>query len=238
MHNFLKFFLLPAFLMIAVMTACNKTDSTTTADAVDEALYAVQERGGMGRFGCYELVFPVSFTLPDSSTVVTANSYDDIKNALHTYFEENPVQNGSGHGHGHGGKDGKGGKHINFVFPISVINEAGEVITVADEAALKVLHDACAGTFGDHGPKGHGQHGLSCFSIVFPITLTFPDSTTATVDSQQAFHDAVHTWRANNPGSTGRPQIVFPITIKMTADGSTVTVASHDELHTIKDNCE
>lgn len=237
MKKALKFFLLPLLAMIALIVACNKSDSTTVDEAIDEVLYNVQERGGMGRFGCYELVFPVTITLPDSSTA-TVNSYDELKQTLRTYFEANGVPgNGNGHGHHHGGQPGAGPR-IQFVFPISVISEDGEVITVEDQAELLSLREACEGTFGNHGPQGHGQHGLSCFEIVFPVTIEFPDSTTAVATDRQVLHDLVHTWRQNNPGVQGRPKFVFPITVKMTDDGSLVTVNSADELHTLKENCE
>jgi hypothetical protein len=171
MKKSLKFFLLPLIALISIIVACNKSDSTTVEEAVDEVLFSAQERGGMGRFGCYELVFPVTFTLPDSSTA-TVNSYDEMKQTLRAYFEANGTPGNGGHHHGNRPK-------IDFVFPISVISQDGEVITVADELELRALREACAGTFGNHGPQGHGQHGLSCFEIVFPITIQFPDSTTA-----------------------------------------------------------
>ncbi len=231
MRQLLKFFLLPTIAIMATFMACNKNEDTTTVEEyVDEALYSVQERGGMGRFGCYELVFPVSFTLPDE-TVVEANSYEDIKTALRNYFTNNPGQGGQG---GHSFI-----RRINFVFPISVINQDGAVITVADQEALKALREACPGTFGNHGHNGHGQNGLSCFEIIFPITLTFADGTTAAVNNRLEFRQAIRQWNANNPGQNGgRPQITFPITIKMTDDGSIITVNSREELRTIKENCE
>jgi hypothetical protein len=48
----------------------------------------------------------------------------------------------------------------------------------------------------------------------------------------------IHSWRENNPGVTGRPQIVFPITVQMTADSTLVTVNSKEELHQLKEDCE
>jgi len=230
MRNFLKFFLLSSIAITAVFASCKKTeDVTTTEEYVDQALYSVQDRGGMGRFGCYELVFPVSFTLPDN-TVVEANAYEDIKTALRTYFANNAGQGG------HGGH--QFARRINFVFPVSVINENGEVITADNQEALDALRKACAGTFGNHDPKGHGQRGLSCFEIVFPITVGFPNNTRIAVNNRQELQRAIRSWRSNNPTSTERPQITFPMTIKMTEDGSTVTVSSREELRTIKENCE
>lgn len=225
----LKFFFLPIVVIMAVMVACNKSTDLSTEELVDQALYSAQERGGMGRFGCYELVFPVTLVLPDNSTV-EVNSYDEMKQALRTYFEAN---GGGGHGH-HGNRP-----QISFAFPISVIAEDGAIITVDSEEALRTLRAECAGsTFGNHGPQGHGQHGLKCFDIVFPITVQFPDGTTAEAADRQALHQLIRTWKQNNPGATERPQIVFPLTVKMDDDGSLVTVNSPEELRRLKQDCE
>lgn len=227
MKKALKFLLLPALTAAAFFFACTKSNELTVDEAVDETLYSVQERGGMGRYGCYELVFPVSIVLPNGTTA-EVESYDAIKQQLRTWFEANSDRR----------RPHRGARPlINFVFPISVVTEDGDVVSVEDENALLRLRAECAGTFGQHGPRGHGNHGLSCFEVVFPITIEFPDGSTATADSRQAMHQLLRTWKQNNPGNTERPKMVFPITVKMAEDGTLVTVNSRDELRALKADC-
>jgi hypothetical protein len=230
MFKSIKFLFLPLFALLSVFVACNKEQqlSDTELDsAVDNALYSIQERGGIGRLGCFELVFPVTLELPDASTV-EVDSYEAMKTALRTWFLANGGQSG---GPGHRPRP-------NFVFPISVVNQEGELITVESQEALRELRASCAGTFGNHGPNGHGQHRLSCFEIVFPITLEFPDGSTVQVNSRQELRQAIRTWKQGNPGATERPKFTFPITVKMTEDGTLVTVNSREELRALKENCE
>jgi hypothetical protein len=225
----LKFFFLPLLAVLTIMVACNKTEELSTEELVDQALYSAQERGGMGRFGCYELVFPVTIVLPDGSTA-EVDSYEAVKQALRAYFQAN----GGGPRPHHGNRP-----HLAFQFPISVLSEDGDLITVENEAELRQLRADCAGaTFGNHGPQGHGQHGLCCFEIVFPLTVEFPDGTTAEAADRQALHQLIRTWRINNPGATERPKIVFPLTVKMDDDGSLVTVNNREELRQLKRDCE
>ncbi|MDO8368990.1 MAG: hypothetical protein Q7T20_19490 [Saprospiraceae bacterium] len=225
----LKLFLLPIVAIMAVMVSCNKSTEQTTEELVDQALYSAQERGGMGRFGCYELVFPVTIVLPDGTTA-EVNSYDEVKQSLRAYFEANGGGPRPHHGHR---------PHLSFEFPISVISEDGEIITVDSEEELRQLREDCAGaTFGHHNPQGHGQHGLACFDLVFPITIGFPDGTTAEAADRIALRQLIRNWRENNPGATGRPQIQFPLTVKMDDDGSLVTVNSREELRQLKEDCE
>lgn len=232
MQKALKFFLLPAIAILAMFAACNKeSDTLTTDEAVDYSLYSVQDRGGMGRLGCFELVFPVTFNLPDG-TPTTVNSYDELKTALRTYFQAN-----GGGTRPNGTRPFGGRPKIDFVYPIQVISKDGEVIDVADEAALLALRVECAGTFGNHGWQGHGNGPLSCFEFIFPITVEFPDGSTQSIADRAALRLAIRTWHQANPGATERPHLTFPITVKMTDDGTEVVVNSREELRALKEGC-
>lgn len=233
MQKALKFLLLPAIAMLAIFAACRKeSDSLTVDEAVDYSIYAVQDRGGMGRLGCFELVFPVSFNLPDGSTA-TVNSYDELKTTLRAYFEAN------GGGTRPAGTRPFGGRpRLDWVYPIQVITKDGDIINLENDDQLARLRADCAGRFGENGWQGHRLRPLACFDIVFPMTIEFPDGTTQTVADRQAFREAIRTWRAANPTATERPHLTFPITVKMTADGSEIVVNSREELRTLKEGCQ
>ncbi|MFN0033983.1 MAG: hypothetical protein ACKVUS_02880, partial [Saprospiraceae bacterium] len=201
-----------------------------------------QERGGLGKYGCFELVFPIAMTLPDGTTTESLDSYDELKQTLRDWFQANGKQggrrgrpHGGGQGnHPGGGQGGSNRPHPSFVFPVTVISQAGETISVEDEAELRALRAECGGTFGQHSWQGHGQHGLSCFEIVFPVTVQFPDGTTAQAADGPALRQLVRTWRQSNAGATTRPSLVFPIAVKMKDDGSVVTLNSKEELLDLK----
>ncbi len=222
MKKVLKFFLLPAFAIAAAIIACNKSTEMTVDEAVDQALYSIQERGNMGRFGCYELMFPVTLSLPDGSTV-EVNSYDDMKLALRAWFAAN----------------GAGRTRPSFVFPVSVISQDGDIITIDTDEGLARVRAACTrSAFAGHTPRGHADRVLSCFDIVFPMTIQFPDGSTATAADRRALQQLIRIWRQNNPGATERPHLTFPVTVKMTDDGSVVTLNSREELRDLKAGCE
>ena len=171
----------------------------------------------------YELVFPVTIALPNGRTV-EVDSYDEIAAQLRAYFEANSGKR-------------RARLHFDFVYPFAVVTQDGELLSVESEEQLRRLRAACAGTFGTHGPRGHGQHGLSCFEVVFPVTIAFPDGTTAEAADRQAANQLLRTWAHNNPGSEERPVITFPMTVKMTRSGDLVTVNSPDELRSLKAGC-
>jgi hypothetical protein len=246
--KFLKLFLLPALCATALMTACNKTDDLSEAidNAIDDTLYEAQERGGLGKFGCYELVFPVKITLP-SGTTSEFDSYEEIKDSLKNWCKMNPDSIPGGPGkpkHGHGKGHGKGPRGfglgpLKFVYPISVITQDGEAVAINNETELLALRAKCADAgFGKFGPHGHGKHGLACFEFVFPLNVKFPDGTTATASDKEAFHKLLREWRVKNPAVKERPTLVFPVNVKLKSDGSTKAVNSKEELHSLKKTCK
>jgi hypothetical protein len=216
---------------LGFFTSCQKDESTTSVDNFTRtSIQEIQSHAGAGVFGCYELVFPVSIQFADSS-IVSVNSYDELRQAIQAWFEAN---------------GGQPHQHVrpSLVFPFDVMNQAGEIITVNNEADLMALQEACHPHMGGGGPGGPGHGGPGhgggpcdpCFTLVFPITIQFPDSTQISVASVQELNQALHGWKENNPGNNGRPELVFPITVTL-RDGTQVVVNSREELKAIKDDC-
>ncbi|MCP4457291.1 MAG: hypothetical protein GY816_04580, partial [Cytophagales bacterium] len=87
------------------------------------------------------------------------------------------------------------------------------------------------------GGKGSHKGGKKdCFDFGYPITLTLPDGTSVTLESEDGWED-VRAWYEANPDSEERPTFTFPLEI--TYDGTEyVTISSEDELHDAKDSCD
>lgn len=224
MRRSLKFLLLPVMAVMAIVVACNKSDEMTADEAVNSALYSIQERGGMGRLGCFELVFPVTLSLPDGTTA-EVNSYDEMTQTFRAFFAAN----------GHLGGDGR--PQPSFVFPVSVVSQEGALITLNNAEELRRLRAECSDRFGDHDPRRHERRWLSCFEIVFPVNIEFPDGTTAQAADRQALQQLIRIWQQGNPGVDERPQVVFPMTVQMTEDGTLVTVSNREDLRRLKESC-
>lgn len=224
---------------LGFLFACQKEDGvTSTENFVDKSVEQIQTRSGVGVFGCYELVFPISIQFADS-TFASVNSYEELRLAIRNWYEANDT---------HPSHDTR----PSLVYPYQVVNQAGEIFTVENQDQLKELLALCrpghggsggpgnGGGNGGHGGHGggHGNHGAgdACFTILYPITVQFPDSTQVTVASPEELKTAVHTWNENNPGSHVRPEFVFPITVTL-KDGTQVVANTKEELQAIKDAC-
>ncbi len=235
-----------------LFTSCQKDESVSgdVDNFVSLSTRGIEAGAGLGITGCYELVFPVTIQFSDSSTVEVTD-YASLKQAIRDWF----VASG-----GHPSLVNR----PKLVFPIQVINQAGEIITVNTPAEMKDLialcrpvlgggghhggggpdslggggHDTLGGHHGGghHGGGGPGSPGKPCFIIVFPVTISFPDSSQVTVNSPEELAHATFTWHINNPGQHGHPELVFPITVTL-SDGSQVVVNTKEDLEAIKDAC-
>jgi len=215
-------------------TSCEKEDSVmTTENFVLQSTMGVEDQCGAGRAGCYELVFPITLQFADSTTAVV-NDYAEMKLAIRTWFEANGGGQGGGHhGGGHHGHGGPGhlNRPVTIVFPFQVINEAGEIITIENREQLQEIRALCnpGGPGGNHG-------GAPCFTLNFPLTISFPDSSQVVVNTKEEIKAAAHAWNMNNPGQHARPAFVFPITVTL-QDGTQVVINSREELIALKEDC-
>lgn len=75
-----------------------------------------------------------------------------------------------------------------------------------------------------------------CFKLNYPVTIEFPDETTATVNDREEMINTIRAWRQANPEVSGRPHLVFPVDITM-RDGTVITVNSKEEMKQIIINC-
>ncbi|MFT4759704.1 MAG: hypothetical protein ACI9XO_003479 [Paraglaciecola sp.] len=220
--NNLKFLSLALVTIFAVaLTSCDKEAASveTAENFVDTAIRSMQH-GAVGKKGCLEFIFPITVQFSDETTA-TANDYPELFTAIKGWFEAN------------GGQPNFQNRP-SLVFPVQVINTDAEIIEVNNKEELIALKVECQGQFNGPGNCQNG-HGHSCFSIVFPVTVTLGDDT-VTFDDKPALRAGIQAYRqAAGPGAE-RPQLAFPITIEY-EDGTQVVINSKEELMTAKEDC-
>jgi hypothetical protein len=220
----LKWQTLWVLLLGVVMISCNK-EETISEDQLDEfteeTVFRIQESGNMGRFGCYELVFDITLVFPDGSEVIVAD-YDEMKEALKTWKRENP----------------RSRVLPTIKFPYEVVSEDGEVIVVENrEDQLELRRGCLKKFFENHGPKGHNGRPELCFTLEFPVSVKLPNQTIVTFENPRAMAEFLRNWRKQNRPSNARPELVFPVTVKL-EDGTTQVVNSKEELKELKESCD
>ena len=181
---------------------------------------------GFGTFGCYELVFPISFVLEDG-TIVTAED----ENALGDIFFNNAP--------------------VDFSYPLNLESEDGESFTANDGDELFALLEECEGVDGggnggggdwEETPVfiltlmsvenlgGPGAPG-NCYSYVYPVTVVNGDGETTTANSDEEMLNAVF-------GSNGDVDYVYPVSFTNNSTGGTETINNEEEALALIEACE
>ena len=219
--NLFKLNALAALLIIGFFSSCSEESSPVDVENyVIEATYEIQKAHHIGRPGCFEVVFPITLLFPDD-TSAEVDSYMNLKETIRSWKESNPDVDG----------------RPKIEYPIEVLTEDGDLVTIAEKSELRELLKECRADFVD-GPRDHHHRGKfrACFDLVFPVTLAFPDGTSAEAANGMEIKKLLREWKFNNRDSDERPSLEFPIEIEY-EDETTETINNKEELIEAKKAC-
>jgi hypothetical protein len=203
-----------AIIFIILFSSCQKETTNDIETYADESISQIETRTNTGRGACFELVFPITISFPDQSTQEVTD-YRQLKDVIVQWRKNNP--------------NASLNNRPTFVFPISVVTHEGETVVVENEVEIRQLRRDCR--------RVANGFGKACFRFKYPVSIVFPDGTTSQYDSPRALKQALHSWKKENPTSTTRPQLVFPLTVTL-EDGSELTLNSKEELIRLKESCK
>lgn len=162
----MKFNLFYLFLTISLITACQKEatkSSLLTTDTTLQSLVVINEedkdeegknKEDKGKKDCFELVYPLSITMPDDS--VLSGGKEDLWTAVKTWYEVNSTSE----------------EKPTLNYPVEVIWKGGEQKTINNETEMAVAKKYC-----DTDKKG-------CFGLIYPVSWTLPDGSTADMNDK------------------------------------------------------
>ncbi len=159
--------------------------------------------------GCFSIDLPFDLTV--DGVVSTIGSIEDFEAALTDAGET---------------------AEIDFIYPLNITYEDGETAVVADGEELGEAFAVCIpdGGWVDGGfPAYVINEENSCYTLVYPLTLTDLDGNSVTVEDEAAFVEAL----ANNDILF----FSFPLTL-VDEDGVEVTAANDEELFGLSFECE
>jgi len=164
---------------------------------------------------CYTTVYPLTINFPDGSAVEVADKAA-AKEAKAAYKTANPDSE----------------EKPTIAMPFDVQLKDSTIVTIASEEDLAALKETCGGGKGNRGEKGG-----NCYTVVYPLTINFPDGTSATVADKAEEKAAKKAFKAANPDNKERSTIAFPYEVTL-ADETIVTVESDEDVAALKENCE
>ncbi|MCE7994756.1 MAG: hypothetical protein HEP71_22465 [Roseivirga sp.] len=195
----------PTFVFPFEVTFGDETITISNEEDLESAKSNCEVDRRRGR--CFELEFPVTFTMPDA-TEITLASRDDWS-LIHAWYEANPDATDK----------------PDLVYPVNITYRNDSTITVNSEEEMRAARAIC------EVDRGRDR----CFQPVFPLSFTMPDGTEITLASRDDWQ-LIKDWYEANPEAEERPDLVFPIEITF-EDGSTMIINSEEELQEAKRNC-
>jgi len=152
-------------------------------------------------------------------------------------------------------------KDFEFVFPINVtMTEDGSTLTLNSIEEIIRLKKDCYGDWddhhGDHHDDDYDEDFTDCFEVNYPISIVLEDGTTKEITSDEELERLFGDCRDDEDEEDDEDEdeddeddeddeneygedfeFVYPITVTMTEDGSTVTLNSDDDLDNLFDDC-
>lgn len=156
---------------------------------------------------CFELVYPVTFIMPDGSTITVDDREDwlDVK----TWYTNHPDSDA----------------RPELQYPVDIIYRDGTTVTTNTTDEMRAAKADCRRDDGDR----------DCFELVLPVTFIMPDDSIITV-AEEANYMSLRTWYIDHPDSDARPELQYSVDI-IYRDGTTVTINTADEMRAAKADC-
>ena len=166
------------------------------------------DRDDKDSWKCFELVLPVTFVMPDGTTIIVANreDWDQIKD----WYEANP--------------DAEEKPALQYPVDISFKDET---VTINNNNEMRDAYERCGGRDDDRDRE--------CFELVYPVTFIMPDGSTITVADIEDWAE-LKDWYEANPDAEERPTLQYPVDITY-RDGTTQTINNDEEMRRAKEDC-
>ena len=187
--------------------------------ALEECKDALYENRDWIEKECYKLVFPVTFVMPDGSTITVASDDESGWSELKSWYESNESE-----------------EEPSLQYPVEIIRDTEqgeETIVINSEEELAEVKETCRDYFED------SDDSQECFEYLYPITFVMPDGSTITVQNEDGLL-ILHRWYEENSGYEEEPFLQYPVSVVLeTEEGeTTLVVNSETEIDMIYENCE
>ena len=171
---------------------------------------------------CFYLVYPVTYVMPDGSTISVTSDDEDGWSDLKDWYEEN--------------EDSEDKPELQYPVDIVVETEEGSsTVTINGEEEMAAAKRECHTEWEEDWDEDDER---DCFEYVLPVTFLMPDGSTITVEDEEGWY-LLREWYEENREYEGEPDIQYPIDISQeTEEGFiTVTLASGEEMEEVYSEC-
>ena len=163
-----------------------------------------------GSFKCFELVLPITFIMPDGSSITVEDENGYL--AVRVWYGNN--------------SDLKDKPSLKY--PVNIIYRDGDTQTINNDEEMGNTKADCRKW--DDDKKDWG-----CFRLVYPITFIMQDGSAISMQDEEDWM-VLKSWYEENPDIEARPILEYPVEINY-RDGSTKTINNDEEMASAKEDC-
>ena len=169
-----------------------------------------RDRGDKDGFKCFELVLPVTFVMPDGSSIAIEDENGYM--AVRDWYENNSDSI----------------EKPTLQYPVNIIYRNGDTQIINNDEEMGSTKVDCRKW--DDDKKDWG-----CFRLVYPITFIMQDGSAISMIDKEDWME-LKSWYEENPDKEERPLLEYPVEINY-GDGSTKTINNNDEMASAKEDC-
>ena len=172
-------------------------------------LKSKKDRDDKDGFKCFEMVLPVSFAMPDGSSITVEDENGYM--AVRAWYENNSDSN----------------EKPTLQYPVNIIYRDGDTQTINNDEEMGSTKVDCR--------KWDDEKKWGCFRLVYPITFIMQDGSTISMIDKEDWME-LKSWYEVNPDIEERPLLEYPVEINY-GDGSTITINNDEEMASAKEDC-
>lgn len=201
-----------SFLILAMFafSSCEKGDEIKDWDKDNLKETDDKNYDDKGEKVCFDLVYPVTYLMPDGSEI-TGDNEEEIDEAIKAWYEANPSD-----------------EKPELQYPVDVDWGDHGTFTVNDDEEMWEHKKKCNDEKWDKEP---------CFSLIYPVTYVMPDGSEITGNDEEELWTAIKTWYEANPNDE-KPELQYPVQIAYPDSDVPVTINSDEEMIEVKEECE
>ena len=170
---------------------------------------------------CFSLVYPVSYLMPDGTTIEIAADDEESWAEYKSWYDDNPESD----------------ERPSLQYPVEITyrtEEGTETQIINSEEEMISAKEECREV------ENEEDEGYECYEYVYPITFILPDESTVEISGEddESGWGLIRSFYEQNPNYEEEPALQFPVEVVVEGDMVLIIDTSEDWEVFIEENCD
>ena len=170
---------------------------------------------------CFSLVYPVSYLMPDGTTIEISADDEESWAEYKSWYDDNPESD----------------ERPSLQYPVEITyrtEQGTETQIINSEEEMISAKEECREV------ENEEDEGYECYEYVYPITFILPDESTVEISGEddESGWGLIRRFYEQNPNYEEEPALQFPVEVVVEGDMVLVIDTSEDWEVFIEENCD